>query len=36
MVYSSAIQDFQDGDDKTSNFGTLDIMMALKMGQKKH
>ena len=25
-----AIQDFQEGDDKTSNFGTLDIIMALK------
>ena len=25
-----SIQDFQDGDDKTSNFGTLDIVMALK------
>jgi para-nitrobenzyl esterase len=25
-----AIQSFQDGDDKTSNFGTLDIIMALR------
>ena len=25
-----SIQGFQDGDDKTSNFGTLDIIMALK------
>ena len=25
-----SIQDLQDGDDKTSNFGTLDIIMALK------
>ncbi len=25
-----AIQSFQDGDDKTSNFGTLDLIMALK------
>ena len=25
-----AIQEFQDGDDKTSNFGTLDIIHALK------
>ena len=29
-----AIQEFQDGDDKTSNFGTLDIVMALKWVQK--
>ncbi len=29
-----AIQDFQNGDDKTSNFGTLDIIMALKWVQK--
>ena len=25
-----SIQDYQYGDDKTSNFGTLDIVMALK------
>ncbi len=29
-----AIQDFQEGDDKTSNFGTLDIIMALKWVKK--
>ncbi len=29
-----SIQDFQEGDDKTSNFGTLDIIMALKWVQK--
>ena len=29
-----AIQDFQTGDDKTSNFGTLDIVMALKWVKK--
>ena len=28
-----AIQGFQQGDDKTSNFGTLDIVMALKWVQ---
>ncbi len=29
-----AVQSFQEGDDKTSNFGTLDLIMALKWVQK--
>ncbi len=31
--YHPAIQELQNGDDKTSNFGTLDIIMALKWVQ---
>ena len=30
MVYHPSIQDLQDGIDKTSNFGTLDIISALE------